>query len=72
MVSELSFGDVTHQADMSRSGLARTAAVEGAKIAAVPGATEQRRELGGFAAEGVSTDANSSESRKRRQSRTDC
>ena len=52
-MGELGFCDVTHQADMSRSGLARAAAVEGAKIAAVPGATEQRRELAGFAAEGM-------------------
>jgi hypothetical protein len=53
MVGELSFCDVTHKADMSRSGLAREAAVEAAKIAAVPGATQQRGELAGFAAEGV-------------------
>jgi hypothetical protein len=52
-MGELGFCDVTDQADMSRSGQARTAAVEGAKIAAVPGATEQRRELAGFAAEGM-------------------
>jgi len=44
---------VTHQADMSRRGLPRAAAVEGAKIAAVPGATEQRRELAGLTAEGM-------------------
>src|ERR1700733_3785421 len=51
MVSELSFGDVTHQADMSRSDLDRAATVVGAKVAAVPGAAEQRGELAGFAAE---------------------
>ena len=53
MVGELSFCDVTHKADMSRSGLAREAAVEAAKIAAVPGATEQRGELAGSVAQGV-------------------
>jgi hypothetical protein len=53
VLGELSFGDVTHEADMSRSGLDREAAVEAAKIAAVPGATEQRGELAGFAAQGV-------------------
>ena len=51
MVSELSLGDVTHQADMSRSDLDRAVAVVGAKVAAVPGAAEQRGELAGFAAE---------------------
>ena len=38
---------------MSRSGLDGEAAVEAAKIAAVPGATEQRGELAGFATEGM-------------------
>jgi hypothetical protein len=51
MVSELGFGDVAHKGDMSRSDLDRAAAVVGAKVAAVPGAAEQRRELAGFAAE---------------------
>ena len=36
---------------MSRSGLDRAAAVVDAKVASVPGAAEQRRELAGFAAE---------------------
>ena len=53
MMGELGLGDVTHQADMSRSDLDRAAAVVGAKVAAVPGAAEQRGELAGFAAEGV-------------------
>jgi hypothetical protein len=53
MVGELSFCDVTRKADMSRSGLDREAAVEAAKVAAVPGATEQRGKLAGFAAEGM-------------------
>ncbi len=51
MMGELGFCDVTHQADMSRSGLDRAVAVVGAKIAAIPGAAEQRGELAGFAAE---------------------
>jgi hypothetical protein len=38
---------------MSRSGLNSAAAVVGTKIAAVPGATEQRGELAGVTAEGV-------------------
>jgi hypothetical protein len=38
---------------MTRSGLNGPAAVVGAKIAAVPGAAEQRGELAGFAAEGM-------------------
>jgi hypothetical protein len=53
MMGELGFCDVTHQADMSRSGLDRVAAVVGAKVAAVPGAAEQRGELASFAAEGM-------------------
>ncbi len=51
MMGELGFCDVTHQADMSRSSLDRAVAVVGAKIAAIPGAAEQRGELAGFAAE---------------------
>jgi hypothetical protein len=42
---------MTHDADMGPGGLDRTMPVVGAKIAAVPGAAEQRRELAGFAAE---------------------
>jgi hypothetical protein len=51
MMGELGLGDVTHDADMSCSGLDRTVAAVGAKVAAVPGAAEQRGELAGFAAE---------------------
>jgi hypothetical protein len=51
MVCEFGFGDVTHDADMSRSGLDRVVAVVGVKVAAVPGAAEQRGELASFAAE---------------------
>ena len=53
MMDELGLCDVTHQTDMSGSGLNGPAAVVGAKIAAVPGAAEQRGELAGFAAEGM-------------------
>ena len=53
MLGELSLRDVTHQADMSRSGLDRAASVVGTKVAPVPGAAEQRGELAGFAAEDV-------------------
>jgi hypothetical protein len=38
---------------MSRCDLDRAMAVMGAKVAAIPGTAEQRRELAGFAAEGV-------------------
>ena len=52
-MGELGFGDVTHDADMSRSDLDRAMAVMGAKVAAIPGAAEQWGELAGFAAEDV-------------------
>jgi hypothetical protein len=51
MVGELGFCDVTHQGDVRRGDLDGAPAIVGAKIAAVPGAAEQRRELAGFAAE---------------------
>src|ERR1700733_1176546 len=51
MLRELGFRDVTHQADMRSSDLDGTVAIVGAKVAAVPGAAEQRGELAGFAAE---------------------
>ena len=49
MMGELGLRDVTHDADMSRRDLDRT--VVGAKVAAVPGAAEQRGELASFATE---------------------
>ena len=53
MMGEVGLCDVTHDADMSRSGLDRAVAVVGAKVAAIPGAAEQRGELASFAAEGM-------------------
>src|ERR1700722_17680896 len=51
MMGEVGFCDVTHQANMRRRDLDRAAAIVGAKVAAVPGAAEQRGQLAGFAAE---------------------
>ena len=52
-MGEVGSCDVAHNADMSRRDLDGTMAVMGAKVAAVPGAAEQRRGLAGFAAEDV-------------------
>ena len=51
VMGELALRDMTHDADMGGGGLDVTMAVVGAKVAAIPGAAEQRRELAGLAAE---------------------
>src|ERR1700735_5607353 len=53
MMGEVGLCDVTHDADMSRRDLDRVVAVVGGKVAAVPGAAEQRGELASFTAESM-------------------
>jgi hypothetical protein len=51
VASKLALGDVADEADVGGSGLDRVAAVAGAEVASIPGATKQRRKLAGLAAE---------------------
>jgi hypothetical protein len=53
VMGELALRDMTHDADMRRSGLDVTMAVMSAQVAAVPGVAQQGRELAGLAAEHV-------------------
>jgi hypothetical protein len=50
VAEELIWGEMTDEADMRGGGLDEPVAIVGGKIAAVPGATKQRRELPGLAA----------------------
>jgi hypothetical protein len=51
VAEELTLGEMTDRADMRGGRLDEPVAIVGGKIAAVPGATKQRRELAGLAAE---------------------
>jgi hypothetical protein len=52
-VQHIALRDMTHDADMGRSGLDVTMAVMSAQVTAIPGAAQQRRELARLAAEHV-------------------
>lgn len=51
MVKELALGDVTYKTDVRGGCVQESTSVVDAQITAIPGATKQRRELSGFAAE---------------------